>query len=88
ASGSANDENFVGKTVRSAQPLPVGAPFNESLLDSEELTVYRAADDKRLLGVRVGSPSSSRNGYALSPDGSLLAVLTREQISLYSVPAK
>lgn len=88
ASGSANDEKFVVKTVQSAQPLPVGAPFSESLLDSEELTVYGAADDKRLLGVRVGSPSSSRNGYALSLDGSRLAVLTREQIAIYSVPGR
>jgi hypothetical protein len=88
ASGSANDEAFVVKTVQSARPLPVGAPFSESILDSEELTVYRADDDKRLFGVRVGSPSSSRDGYALSPDGSQLAVLARGQISLYSMPAK
>jgi hypothetical protein len=45
-------------------------------------------DGKRLLGVHVGSPSSSRDGYALAPDGSQLAVLTRDQIAVYSVPGK
>jgi hypothetical protein len=42
-------------------------------------------DGKRLLGVRVASPSSSRDGYALAPDSSQLSVLTRDQISVYSV---
>jgi hypothetical protein len=30
----------------------------------------------------------SRDGYALSPDASQLAVMTREQIVVYSVPTK
>jgi hypothetical protein len=54
-------------------------------LSSEVLGVYRTTDGKRLLDVRVGSPSSSRDGYALAPDSSQLAVLTRDQVSIYSV---
>jgi hypothetical protein len=88
ALGSAGPGTYVVKTVQSALPLPPGGPFSEAILSSEELAVYRAADGRRLLDVRVGSPSSSRDGYALSPDGSQLAVLTREQISLYSVSMK
>jgi hypothetical protein len=38
--------------------------------------------------VLVGSPSSSSDGFALAPDGSELAVLTRDRIALYSVPRK
>src|ERR1700691_1754201 len=38
--------------------------------------------------VFTGSPSLSRDGYALAPDASQLAVLTREQIVVYSVPGK
>jgi hypothetical protein len=38
--------------------------------------------------VVVGSPSSSRDGFALAPDGSQLAVLNRDQIQLYAVPQK
>jgi hypothetical protein len=50
--------------------------------------VYRAADGKRLLSVHASPPSMSRDGYALAPDASQLAVMTREQIVVYSVPTK
>lgn len=88
AEGSANREDFVVKVVKASQPL-LGAgelAFSEEDLSSEELSVYRATDTKRLLRVRVASPSSSREGFAVSPDGSQLAVMTRDQIALYSVP--
>ena len=86
AQGSANRESFVVKTLQSSRPVPVGALFSPADLTSEELRVYRATDGKRLLGVRVDSPSSSRDGFALAPDGSQLAVMTREQVAFYSVP--
>jgi hypothetical protein len=74
--------------VKASQPL-LGAgdlAFSEADLSSEEVSVYRATDTKRLLRVHVASPSSSREGFAVSPDGSQLAVMTRDQIAIYSVP--
>jgi hypothetical protein len=88
AEGSANQEAFVVKIVQSSMPVPPGAPLNSAEFSSEELRVYRATDGKRLLAVRVSSPSLSRDGYALAPDASQLAVLTRDQLSVYSVPGK
>jgi hypothetical protein len=88
AQGSANHEVFVVKTVQSTRPVPEGATFSAADLTSEALGVYRAADGKRLLNVLVGSPSSSRDGFALAPDGSQLAVLTRDQIAVYPVSVK
>jgi hypothetical protein len=88
AEGSANREAFVVTIVQSTQPVPPGAPLSAAQFSSEELHVYRAADGKRLLGVRIGSPSLSRDGYALAPDASQLAVLTRDQLAVYSVPGK
>jgi hypothetical protein len=88
AGGSANHDVFVVKTVQSSRPVPSKASFSAADLFSEELGVYRAGDGKRLLKVLAGSPSSSRDGFALAPDGSQLAVLTRDQITLYSVPRK
>jgi hypothetical protein len=88
AEGSANREAFVVKTVEATRPVPEGAAFSAQDFTFEELRVYRAADGKRLLGVRVGSPSTSRDGYALSSDGSQLAVMTRQEIAFYSVPTK
>ena len=88
AEGSANQEAFVVKIVQSSMPVPPGTPLNSAEFSSEGLRVYRATDGKRLLAVRVGSPSLSRDGYALAPDASQLAVLTRDQLSIYSVPGK
>ncbi len=88
AEGSANREAFVVKIVQSTLPVPPGAPMSASQFSSEELRVYRAADSKRLLSVRAAPPSISRDGYALSPDASQLAVLTRDQLAVYSVPGK
>jgi hypothetical protein len=88
ADGSANREAFVVKIVQSTQPVPPGAPLSAAQFSSEELHVYRATDSKRLLAVRIASPSLSRDGYALAPDASQLAVLTRDQLAVYSVPGK
>lgn len=88
AEGSSNREAYVVKVVESSLPTPPGEPFNVADFTGEELRVYRAADGRRLLGVRVGHPSPSRDGYALAPDGSELAVLDREEIAVYAVPGK
>jgi hypothetical protein len=85
AKGSANRQTFVVKTVQSSTPVLAGDAFSAADLASEDLEVYRATDGKRLLSVRVASPSSSRDGYALAPDSSQLAVLTQDHISVYSV---
>ncbi len=88
AKSSANQQTFVVKTVQSIRPIQMDALFSAADFSSEELRVYRANDGKRLLGVSVGSPSPSREGFALAPDGSQLAVLTRDEIAVFSVPQK
>jgi hypothetical protein len=88
AEGSANQEAFVVKIVESTLPVPSGSPMSASQFSSEELRVYRTADGKRLLSVHAAPPSMSRDGYALAPDASQLAVMTREQIVVYAVPGK
>ncbi len=88
AEGNTSHDAFVVKTVQSSVPAPPGDSFRAENFSSEELRVYRATDGKRLFGVRVTSPSPSRDGYALSTDGTQLAVLTRDQVAVYSVPAK
>jgi hypothetical protein len=87
AKGNAADGIFVVKTLCSDVPMlpEVSSPGDEVF--SEDLNVYRAADGRRILSVRVGSPSSSRDGYALAADSSQLAVLTRDQVSIYLITA-
>ena len=83
---SANQQFFVVKSVESSSAVHPDATFSGDDLVAEKLAVYRTTDGKHMMTVRVGLPSSSTNGYALSPDGSQLAVFNREQISVYSMP--
>lgn len=77
---------FAMKTVHAVHELAPGIEFKAADLESEELRVYRATDGKRLLAVRVSEPVASHGGYALSPDGSQLAVLSESQIQFFPLP--
>ncbi len=74
------------KAVHSSEEFTPGMDFKASDMAFEELRVYRAADGKRLLAFHVNEPTTSRQGYALSADGSLLAVLSKSQIQLFTLP--
>ncbi len=87
ASGNSQSMRFAVKVVHASRAAASGAVFHGADLDSEEVRVYRAEDGKRLAAVRVDAPAPSHGGYALSPDGSVLAVLAGARIGLYPVPA-
>jgi hypothetical protein len=88
AKGNAADGIFVVNSLCSAVPMLPEDSSGADEINSEELNVYRASDGKRLLGLRVSSPSLSRDAYALATDSSQLAVLTRDQISIYPITTK
>jgi hypothetical protein len=56
--------------------------------DTEDVRVYRSSDGKRLMAARVKVAPTNRGSYAISPDGSQLAVLAGKQIRLFPVPAQ
>jgi hypothetical protein len=87
AKGNAVDGIFVVKTLCSDVPMLPEEPSSDQFF-SEDLNVYRASDGKRLLGLRVGFPSLSRDAYALAADSSEIAVLTRDHVSIYPIAAK
>lgn len=76
---------FAIKAVRATNQLSPGVHFRATDLESEEICVYRAEDGKRLHAVRVQNPSASYGSYAVSPDGTQLAVLSQTQIRLISL---
>ncbi len=86
ASGSESNGVFAIKAIHSGQEFTPGMDFKGADMAFEELRVYRAADGKRLLAVHVKEPTTSRGGYALSPDGSRLAVLSQALIQFFQVP--
>jgi hypothetical protein len=79
---------FAIKAVHAIREWAPGIEFKASDLESEELRVYRSGDRKRILTVRVEEPITSHGGYALSPDGSQLAVLSQSQIQFFPLPAE
>jgi hypothetical protein len=88
AVGNNLSRRFAVKVVNAGRDLSPGAEFKGTDLDSEEVRVYRAEDGKRLFAVRLEEPATSHSSYALSPDGSQLAVLSGTQIKFFSIPAE
>lgn len=86
ATGNHRSRRFAVKIVHAERSILPSTTFRSSELDSEEVRVYRADDGKRLLAVSVREPVASHGGYALSPDGSQLAVLSGSDIEFFPVP--
>lgn len=78
---------FAIKVLRGASDITPGIDFTLTDLKSEEVRVYRAADGKRVLAVRVDDPTASNGNYAVSPDGAQIALLSQSQIMVIPVPA-
>jgi len=77
---------FAIRVVHAENALSRGVEFKASDLKSEEVRVYRATDGKRLFAVSMEEPSASRESYAVSPDGTQLAVLSQSEIQLVPMP--
>jgi hypothetical protein len=88
AIGNSHNETFAMKVVRASRDLAPGEDFRGSELESEEVRVYRASDGKRLMTASVDEPATSHGGYALSPDGSQLAILAGSEIRFFPVPSQ
>lgn len=84
--GAGNPRRFAVKTVSLPGTDQQGLPFSASDLKFAEIRIYRAEDGKRLGAVRVGDPPTSYGGFALSPDGSQMAVLSGSEIKVFAIP--
>ena len=86
--GNDRSRTFAMKVVHAQREISPSTIFKSSDLESEEVRVYRVEDGKRLLAVQVKEPIPSHGGFALSPDGSELAVLSGSDIQFFPVPAR
>ena len=84
--GAGNSRRFAVKFVSRLGNDPQGLPFSASDLEFAEIRIYRADDGKRLGAVRVDDPPTSYGGFALSPDGSQMAVLSGSEIKVFVLP--
>jgi len=86
ARGENASKTFAVRYLRAAPSVRFGFPFRGTDLLGEEVRVYRAADGRRLAAIHAEAPAPSHGGYALSPDGSQLAVMADARLSIYAVP--
>lgn len=75
-------------SYHAAPSVRLGFPFHAVDLLDEQVRVYRASDGSRIAAIQAEAPAPSHGGFALSPDGSHLAVIADAQLHLYSVPVK
>jgi hypothetical protein len=87
ASGGGSPATFALRIFKADSPMLPGEPFHAADLESAELIIYRCEDGKRLTTVHVKDPAASSAGYAVSSAGEV-AILTRDDVDIYSVPRK
>jgi hypothetical protein len=88
AAGTQSSDLFAVKVVHASRELSRGMEFKGEDLDFEEVRIYRTSDGKRLRAFRVDEPTTSHGGYAISLDGSQVAVLSGSQIHFFSLPKR
>ncbi len=76
---------FAIRVLHATRAVVEGSVFRGADLDYAEIRVYRSQDGKRIDAIHTETPSPTRGGFALSSDGSQLAVLSGSQLSLFAV---
>jgi len=86
AIGDFDTKEFALKIFDADQPVLPGEMFHPTDLQFAQFGVYRSESGRQLFNVRTSEPVASAGGYAMSPGGGQLAVLTRDRIVLYAFP--
>jgi len=86
-SGVAAGSSFAIGVAETAKSMAANSAFQTSDLQSEHIVVYRAENGERIFTVTIPSPEPTVQTFVLSPDGGQLAVLQKDQIAFYKVPA-
>jgi hypothetical protein len=88
ASGSAAGATFAIGVAKVAKPRMANDTFHAPDLKSQNVGVYGSINGRRLLTVNIPAPLPTLQTFALSADGTQLAVLDGDHISLYALPTK
>jgi hypothetical protein len=83
---SGNDKKFAVKVLHAKQSVIEGSTFRGADLDYAEVCIYRSEDAGKIGALHIATPPATRGGFALSSDGSQLAVLSNSQLGIFSVP--
>lgn len=81
-----NGKEFAVKVLHAKRAVVEGSTFHGADLDYAEVRVYRSEDGGRIGAIHIATPPATRGGFALSSDGSRLAVLSNSQLNIFPVP--
>jgi hypothetical protein len=85
AVGDAASDEFAIRVFEADSPVLPGEVYRGANLQSAQLEVYRSENGRHIFSVRVSDPAANSGGYALSPGGGQLAILTRDRVALYTI---
>jgi hypothetical protein len=85
SSSSTDQANFAVRVVRANNAVARGDTFYKQDLKEQQVSVYRASDGKRLFFTISPGISLAEQSFALSPNGTQLAVISDLTILLYPI---
>jgi len=80
-----NGTKFAVKLLHATHSVVEGSGFSGADLDYADVRIYRAKDGGKLTALQAPAPPPSRGAFALSSDGSQLAIVSDAQMSIYSL---
>lgn len=84
----ADNQRFAVATVHTLSNVNGFGNIDDTAAHLEDITVYSTYKGEPLLSVSTSPPYADGQNFALSPDGSQLAVLNHSVIEVYNVPGK
>jgi hypothetical protein len=85
---SITSDEFAVRVVRLTTPLAFGQTFRKTDIQHEEVNVYRTSDGRRLFSTAAAEVPLSEQSFALSPNGSQLALIGDSSINFYPINSK
>lgn len=76
---------FVVKILHAKQAVAAGAIFHGSDLDYAEVRIFGAGNGARISAIHTAAPPPTHGGFALSGDGSQLAVVSNSQVTVFAL---
>jgi hypothetical protein len=87
-SSSITPNEFAVRVVKLTTPLASGQSFRKANIQDEEVNVYRTSDGLRLFSTAAAEVPLSEQSFALSPNGSQLALIGDSSINFYPINLK
>jgi hypothetical protein len=85
SSSSTDQADFAVRVVRANAAISRGDTFYKQDLKEQQVSVYRASDGKRLFFTISPGISLAEQSFALSPNGTQLAIISDLTILLYPI---